>query len=69
MAKFRVYGVIRATKYIGEFEAESKEQAEQMAWDSDEGYVSVCHQCSREVEDPEIERMEVEQVREEGIHG
>jgi hypothetical protein len=32
MAKFRVYGKVVATKYIGEFEADSKEQAEEMAW-------------------------------------
>jgi hypothetical protein len=36
MAKFRVYGKVVATKYIGEFEADSKEQAEEMAWKSNE---------------------------------
>ncbi|MEK3838670.1 hypothetical protein [Paenibacillus sp. FSL R7-0128] len=62
MPKFRIYGRVVATKYIGEFEADTKEQAERMAWDSDEAYVSVCHQCSKEVEDPEIRELEVEEV-------
>ncbi|GAA4827865.1 hypothetical protein GCM10023310_00660 [Paenibacillus vulneris] len=64
MAKYRVYGVVRATKYIGEFEAETKEAAEQLAWDSDEAYSSVCYHCSKQVEDPEIERLEVEEIKE-----
>ncbi len=51
-----------ATKYIGEYEAASAEEAEQMAWNSDEAYISVCRHCSYEVEDPEIDRMEVEEV-------
>jgi hypothetical protein len=62
MPKYRVYGKVVGTKYIGEFEAATKEEAEQMAWENDEAYVSVCHQCSRDIEDPEIERMEVIEV-------
>ncbi|MHA6530211.1 hypothetical protein [Paenibacillus sp. BAC0078] len=65
MPKFRIYGRVIATKYIGEFEAESKEQAEEMAWKSDEAYVSLCHQCSGEAEDPEIHELEIEEVGEE----
>lgn len=57
MPKFSVYGVVKATKYIGEFEAETKELAEQMAWDSDESYVSVCWHCAKEIDEPEIEEM------------
>ncbi|UUZ85641.1 hypothetical protein LJK88_20350 [Paenibacillus sp. P26] len=62
MPKYRVYAVVTATKYMGEFEAESKEEAEQMAWESDKAYVSVCHQCARNVDSPEIDRMEVEEI-------
>lgn len=64
MPKYRVYAVVTASKYMGKFEAESKEDAEQMAWESDEAYISVCHQCAREVDGAEIDRMEVEEVDE-----
>lgn len=60
MPKFSVFGVVSATKYIGEYEAETKEEAEQMAWD--DAYVSICHQCSSEVEDPEITELIVEEI-------
>ncbi|MCP1134367.1 hypothetical protein NKT34_13765 [Paenibacillus polysaccharolyticus] len=61
MAKYRVYGVVTATKYIGEFEADTKAEAEKMAWESDEAGVSVCWHCSKEVEDPEIHEIVVEE--------
>ncbi|MFD2334653.1 hypothetical protein ACFSR7_35875 [Cohnella sp. GCM10020058] len=62
MPKYSVYGYIRTSKFIGEFEAATKEEAEQMAWDSDEAYVSVCHHCARQVQDPEIISMDVEEI-------
>ncbi|WEG13967.1 hypothetical protein PU629_06260 [Pullulanibacillus sp. KACC 23026] len=65
MSKFNVYAVVTATKYIGEFEAETKEEAEQMAWESEDAYVSVCHQCANEVDGAEIERMVVEEESDE----
>lgn len=59
MAKYSVYGKVVATKFIGEFEAESKEEAIKMA--EDEAYVSICHQCSSEVEDPEVDELFAEE--------
>lgn len=59
--KYRVYGRVVATKYIGEFEANSKEEAEQMAWNADKSDVSVCYHCSKEVSEPEIHKMIVEE--------
>jgi hypothetical protein len=50
MKKYRVYATFTASKYLGEFEAETKEQAEEMASESDANYASLCHQCSNEVE-------------------
>ena len=48
--KYSVYAVYTCTKFIGEFEAMSKSQAEDLADDS--GDVSetcnVCHQCTDE---------------------
>ncbi|CAM4183455.1 hypothetical protein L1N85_11305 [Paenibacillus alkaliterrae] len=64
MPKYRVYGVVTATKYLGEFEADTKEEAEGMAWESGEAYVSVCHSCSGEVDGAEIDSLEVEEIDE-----
>lgn len=64
MPKFRVYGIVKATKYIGEFEADTKEDAERMAWNSGEAYVSLCHQCSDEASDPEVDELIVEDTEE-----
>lgn len=48
MPKYRAYGIIDATKYLGEFEAKNKEEAEEMAWESENQHVFICHQCSGE---------------------
>lgn len=53
MARFYVHGAVRASKYIGEYEADTPEQACELAWA--DAYVSFCHQCSGEAENPEIE--------------
>ena len=55
--RWRVYGIVTGSKYLGEFEAETAEQAEQMAMD-ESGFVSLCHQCAEECEDPEIHACE-----------
>lgn len=62
MPKFHVHGSVKASKYIGEYEAKTKEEAEEMAWK--DAYVSVCNQCSSQVEDPEIDELIVEEVEE-----
>ena len=43
MPKYTIHGIVTATKYIGEYEANSKDEAEAMAWE--DAYVSVCHNC------------------------
>jgi hypothetical protein len=59
--KYAVYGKVRASKFLGTFEAESAEKAIEMALNSDAAYVSVCHQCSRDIEDPEIDEATAEE--------
>lgn len=60
MAKYRAYAVVTATKYIGEFEANSSEEAEQMAWESENAHVSICYHCAKEVDGAELTEMFVE---------
>ena len=50
MKTYRVYGLWTASKFIGEFEANSEEEAIAMAEDSDESYASLCHQCSKNLD-------------------
>lgn len=63
--KYSVYGVISATKELGIFEANSKEEAEEMA--RKEANVSLCSQCSYEVERPKIHILVAQEVLEEVI--
>lgn len=50
MPKFSVYGTFTATKYLGDFEADTQEQAIELALDSDTNHASLCHQCAREID-------------------
>ena len=59
MPKYSVVGVVRGSKYLGEFEAESKKAIE-MALESEEAHVSLCHQCCEECEDPFIQSAEAD---------
>ncbi len=49
MAKYRVYGIMTATKFLGVFEADTKEQAQEHGLSSTKNHVSLCHQCSDEL--------------------
>jgi hypothetical protein len=60
MPDFHVYGHVTGSKYLGKFTANSKEEAMEMAEKSENNYVSLCHQCSDECEDPEIHSMNAE---------
>lgn len=63
MKKWRVYGAVQGSKYLGEIEAETKEEAEKKAWDLDECCVCLCHHCSAECEDPEIDSIVLEEIK------
>lgn len=53
MTKFEVSAVFTASKYLGEIEAETKEEAEEKALDMFEEklYPSICFQCAEEFDD------------------
>lgn len=53
MPKYLVYAKVVGSKFIGTFEADTSEKAIKLAENSDEAYVSLCHQCSSKCEDPE----------------
>lgn len=54
MPTYSVVGKVYASKYLGEFEADSPEDAVEKALASDAAAVCLCHQCSDQAEDAEI---------------
>ena len=62
MPKFGVTGIVVGSKYLGEFEADNAEAAVDLAMESDAVYVSMCHQCSDECEDPAIDSAEASPI-------
>ena len=60
--RYRVYGTVTGGKFLGIYEAASKEEAEDRAWAA--AHVCICHQCSREIDDPDITAVEAEEIAE-----
>lgn len=56
--RWAVYGTVVGSKYLGEYEAATKEEAEAKALD--EAHVSFCHQCCGECENAEIDEVHAE---------
>jgi len=71
--KFRVNGAVSGIKYLGCVEGESLEQVQDAVETCDGTYpeideassIYLCHQCSGEVEDPEISEYIVEEDKDE----
>lgn len=60
LPKYSISASVVASKHIGEYEAETEEQAIEMAWK--DASVSVCHYCSRQIDEPEIEELHAEKI-------
>ena len=64
LKRWVVTGTVSASKYLGTYSADTKEQAEEMAMnDPNACSVSLCHRCSSECEDPEIVNAEASEAR------
>ena len=69
MPRYHVYAKVTGSKYLGEFEADSPEQAMEKADASTAARVSFCHQCSIQCENPEAvadDASEIEDTEAEG---
>ena len=66
MPKYRVYGILTGSVFLGEYKANSEEEAEKMANDDPDAnwYPSLCHQCSGEIEFGDIYETEIDIVEE-----
>lgn len=63
MPKFRINATVVGGKYIGEFEADTAEKAIEMAEQSEKAYVSLCHHCTDQCEDPECSEFHAEEIK------
>jgi hypothetical protein len=62
MPKFSVYATVTGSKYLGDFEADTKEAAIEQAEASGAAWVSLCHQCDSECEDPQAHDLIAEEA-------
>ena len=63
MKRFRLCATVTGSKYLGEVEAETIEEAIEKGYGLDECHVSVCHQCSNEIEDAEITDIHADDIQ------
>jgi hypothetical protein len=61
LKRWRCYGAVTGSKYLGEVEAQTAEEATEKAFKLSEAHVSLCHQCAGECEDATIEEITVEE--------
>ena len=60
MPKYNVTGAVHASTYIGEYDANTPEEAIELAY-NDAG-VSLCHHCARKISEPEVCELIAEDV-------
>jgi hypothetical protein len=64
MPKFAVYGVATASKFLGEYEAETQDEAIEMARVEGDYSFHTCHQCARHVDIGDIYEEQAEEIPE-----
>lgn len=63
--KYHVWAKVVGSKYLGEVEADSEEEAIEKGRELDECGIFLCYQCSSECEDAEMEEITVDELNEE----
>lgn len=53
MKEWIVSGVVSGSKYLGKVKADTAAEAKALGWALDT-YISFCHECADECEDPEV---------------
>lgn len=59
MKKYNVYAIVTGSKYLGQVEADSPEEAEEKGYGLPTASIGFCHQCDSECEDPTITEITV----------
>lgn len=62
--RFSIYGIVTGSKYLGEVEAETADDAVLDAWETLDTSVSVCHHCAKDISDPEIHEIQAYEITE-----
>jgi hypothetical protein len=62
MPHYRAYGSVVGSKYLGEFEAATPEEAKEMACSSGAASIDLCHHCADECSDGMVEKVFVEEI-------
>lgn len=63
MAKWRVYAIMTADKYIGDVEAESEEEAIDKGFELDDCQTPyLCHHCNHEINLSDVNEVQVERI-------
>lgn len=57
MAKWDIHGRVVGSIFLGSVEAATREEAIEKAWTLPNCCVSLCHQCARQCEDAEIDKI------------
>lgn len=61
--KWAVYAIFTASKYIGEFDGDTKDDALEEAEDSGDCYVTLCHQCSHQIDLGDAYEFQAEEIK------
>lgn len=59
--KYAAYAKVSGSKFLGVFEANSAQEAEEKALASDAASINLCNHCSEECEDAEVTEISVEE--------
>lgn len=62
MAKYRVYSIATASVFLGEFEADSADEAKEKAAEESPPCAMLCHQCADEIELGEFYEEQAEEI-------
>lgn len=60
--KYNCYASVTGSKYLGDVEADTIEEAIDKAWQLKGCHVSFCHHCADQCEDPQIEIINAEEA-------
>jgi len=61
MPKYRCYGLVTGSKFLGVVESANEKEAIEKAEELSTCYVSICAQCAHEIDEPTITKIVVEE--------
>lgn len=59
---YSVWGVVKGSRYLGTFDADSEEEALKLAEQSDRYEVFLCKNCSKKISKPEVDELFAKEI-------